>query len=51
MYEVAWQEFNKAGVLQTKRRCFKTEAAMEAFIEKLFGKDSFYQLLGFTSRY
>lgn len=51
MYEVAWQEFSKSGAIQSKRRSFKTEAAMEAFIQKLFEKDNFFQLLGFTSRY
>lgn len=45
-YEVAWQEFSKSGQIVTKRKEFKTEAAMQRFIEKLFDKDSFYRILG-----
>lgn len=45
MYEVAWQEFNKSGRLTTKRKTFKTETAMNRFIEKVAEKDSFYQIL------
>ena len=33
-YEVAWQEFSKSGQLVTKRKEFKTETAMQKFIEK-----------------
>ena len=45
MFEVAWQEFNKSGRLVVKRKCFKDERAMERFVQKLFQKDSFYQIL------
>lgn len=45
MFEVAWQEFNKSGRLVTKRKSFKTAEAMEKFIEKLFEKDNFYNIL------
>lgn len=46
MYEVAWQEFNKSDRLVTKRRSFKTEAARDRFIEKLYNKDNFYAVVG-----
>lgn len=49
MYEVAWMEFSKAGAVVRRRKEFKTKAAMERFIEKLFEKDSFYKLLGYTA--
>ena len=45
MKEVAWQEFNKSGRLVTKRKTFKTDAALERFIQKLFEKDNFYGVL------
>lgn len=45
MTEVAWQEFTKSGKLTTKRKSVKTES-VEKFIEKLFEKDSFYQIIG-----
>lgn len=45
MREIAWQEFNKNDRMVTKRKTFKTEAAMQSFIEKLTEKDNFYQIL------
>lgn len=45
MSEVAWQEFNKSDRLVTKRKSFKTDEAMERFIEKLTEKDNFYTIL------
>ena len=45
-YEVAWQEFGRNGQLVTKRKGFKTEAAMQRFIDKLYSKDNFYKVLG-----
>ena len=45
-YEVAWKEFSRSGQLVTKRKEFKTEAAMQKFIEKLYTKDSFYMIFG-----
>lgn len=44
-YEVAWQEFDKHDRLVTKRKAFKTEAAFDRFIERLFEKDNFYKIL------
>lgn len=45
MKEIAWQEFNKSDRIVTKRKSFKTEEAMEKFIEKLTEKDNFYTIL------
>ena len=47
MNELAWQEYNKSGRIVTKRKTFKTDAAMERFIEKLVDKDNFYQILAY----
>lgn len=45
MREIAWQEFNKNDKLVTKRKSFKTDEALERFIEKLTEKDNFYTIL------
>lgn len=45
MSEVMWQEINKADKIVTKRKEFKTESAMQKFIEKLVEKDNFLQIL------
>ena len=45
MREIAWQEFNKSDKLVTKRKSFKTDEALEKFIEKLTEKDNFYTVL------
>lgn len=45
MREIAWQEFNKSDKLVTKRKSFKTDEALEKFIEKLTEKDNFYNVL------
>lgn len=45
MYEVVYQEIDKRGKIATKRKTFKTESAMQKFIEKLREKDSFYAIL------
>lgn len=45
MREIAWQEFNKSDKLVTKRKSFKTDQALEKFIEKLMEKDNFYTVL------
>lgn len=47
MFEVAWQEFNKADRLVTKRKAFKTEEAREKFINKLVEKDNFHTILAY----
>ena len=45
MKEIVWQEFNKSDRLVTKRKSFKSDDAMEKFIEKLTEKDNFYTIL------
>ena len=45
-HEITWQEFSKSGQIVTKRKEFKTEKAMQKFIEKLYLKDNFYMMLG-----
>lgn len=45
MKEIVWQEFNKSDRLVTKRKSFKTDEALEKFIEKLTEKDNFYTVL------
>ena len=46
MFEVSWQEIKATGMIVTKRKAFKTEKALDKFVEKLFDKDSFYRILG-----
>ncbi len=45
MKELAWQEVNKKDAIVTKRKTFKTQEAMEKFIEKLYEKDNFCRIL------
>lgn len=45
MTEIVWQEIKKNGEIVTKQRTFKTEKAAEKFIEKLYDKDNFYNIL------
>lgn len=45
MKEVVWQEFNKNDRIVTKRKTFKTQEALERFLEKLYTKDNFYTVL------
>lgn len=45
MKEIVWQEFNKSDRIVTKRKSFKTEDAMQKFIEKLAEKDNFHTIL------
>ncbi len=45
MKEIVWQEFNKSDRIVTKRKSFKTEEAMQKFIEKVIEKDNFYTIL------
>ena len=43
--EIVWQEFNKSDRLVTKRKSFKTDEALEKFIEKLTEKGNFHSIL------
>lgn len=45
MTEIVWQEIKKNGEIVTKQRTFKTEKALEKFIDKLVDKDNFYNIL------
>ena len=45
MKEIVWQEFNKSDRIVTKRKSFKTEEAMQKYIEKVIEKDNFYTIL------
>lgn len=45
MKELVWQEFNKNDRIVTKRKTFKTQEAMQKFIEKVVEKDNFYTIL------
>ena len=45
MKEIVWQEFNKSDRIVTKRKSFKTEEAMQKFIEKVIENDNFYTIL------
>ena len=47
MFEVMWQEFNRKDQVVTKRKEFRTEAAMDKFINKLHDKDNFWQIIGY----
>ncbi len=44
MYGIRWQEFNKKDQLVMKEKYFKTEKALNKFIEKLIQKDNFYSI-------
>jgi hypothetical protein len=45
MREVAWTEINRKNEIVSKRKEFKTEAAMQKFIDKLVEKDNFYAII------
>lgn len=47
MFEIAWQEFNRKCEVVTKRRTFRSEAALDKFIDKLHEKENFWQILGY----
>lgn len=44
MFEIAWKEVSKTDRIVVKRKAFKTEAARERFIGKLFDKDNFLEI-------
>ena len=49
MWEIAWQEWSGSGRLVSKRRAFKTEAALDRFLVKLEEKDSFHCIIGYRN--
>lgn len=46
-YEVAWQEIGRNDRVTTKRRAFKTQEALDRFVEKVTEKDNFYRILAY----
>ncbi len=44
-YGIRWTEFDRNDRMRTKERFFKTEAALQRFIDKLTQKDNFYQII------
>ena len=48
MFEIAWKEVTKTDRIVVKRKAFKTEAAQERFIAKLFTKDNFLEIIAFS---
>lgn len=47
MYEIAWKEILKSGRLTVKRKAFDNENKMNAFIERLFNKDGFIEIIAY----
>lgn len=47
-FGVEWREFNKQDRLVTKEKFFKTQKAMEKFIDKLGEKDNFYEIVAYA---
>lgn len=45
-YEMAYSEITSKGTVVTKRKIFKTEAAMEKFIDKLAEAGKLYEVYG-----
>ena len=45
-YELVWVEFNRNDRQVNKRNEFKSEAAMQKFIEKLVEKENFCSIYG-----
>ena len=46
--ELAWEEFNRNNELVSKYKKFKSQRALERFIEKLAEKDNFYKIYGIS---
>ena len=49
MFEVAWKEINNRYRIVCKRKAFKSEAALERFIDNLIEKDNFYEIIGYRN--
>ena len=49
MFEVAWKEITAKGRIVCKRKAFKSESALEAFIDCLIEKDTFYEITGYRN--
>lgn len=47
MFEVIWQEFTRKAKIRTKIKKFRSERAMDRFIDKLHKKENFWQILNY----
>ena len=47
MFEVAWKEINGKYRIVCKRKAFKSASALEAFIDRLIEKDTFFEITGY----
>lgn len=47
MFEIAWKEVLKSGRLTIKRKAFDSERKMNAFIERLYDKDGFIEIIAY----
>lgn len=45
MFEIAWKEVSKTDRIVYKRKAFKTQLGLERFIDKLFEKDNFLEII------
>lgn len=45
MFEVVWIEVDKSDRIVSKRKSFKTQLERDKFIDKLFDKDNFLNIL------
>ena len=46
--EFSWEDFNRNNELVSKYKKFKSQRALERFIEKLAEKDNFYKIYGIS---
>ena len=49
MYEVAWKEITPRSRIVCKHKAFGSEYALEAFIDTLIEKDSFFAITGYRN--
>ena len=47
MFEIIWQEFNRKARVITKCKHFRSYPAMVKFMDKIEGKDNFWQIIGY----
>lgn len=46
MFEVIYQVFNRKAQIVTKRKAFRTYAALVRYMDKVERKDNFWQIIG-----
>ena len=49
MFEVAWKEINSKYRIVCKRKAFKSESALGAFIDRLIERDNFFEITGYRN--